>query len=63
MYTIIGICIGLLLYHFIYKPIKVKKDRDWCISHGLVPKEKTSKRCSYCTHDCDKCMWFDLEGG
>lgn len=41
MYTIIGICIGLLVYHFIYKPIEAKKARDWCVDHGLTPKERT----------------------
>lgn len=41
MYAIIGICIGLLLYHFIYKPIEEKKARDWCIDHGLTPRDRT----------------------
>lgn len=40
MYAIIGICIGLLLYRIIIKPIEVKKARDWCIQQGLTPKER-----------------------
>lgn len=41
MYTIIGICIGLVLYRSICKPIEAKKARDWCVDHGLTPKERT----------------------
>ena len=39
MDSIIGCIIGIILYHIFIKPIEVRKNRQWCIDHGLVPSD------------------------
>ena len=42
MYSIIGCIIGIILYNLIIKPIEVRKNRQWCIDHGLAPSDKVN---------------------
>lgn len=37
--TFIGIAFGLIIRFFVIAPIERKKNRDWCIKRGLVPKD------------------------
>lgn len=43
MYSIIGCIIGIILYNMFIKPIEVRKNRQWCIDHGLVPSDTPVK--------------------
>lgn len=61
MDSIIGCIIGIILYHIFIKPIEVRKNRQYCIDHGLVPSDTPVNEVNHDNHQrkiCDNCMHY-----